>query len=166
MNTTPWFTTWIQEIYLLFFFSFHCLPDIDSSQSLNEEIANIVNFLPLSFSDPRSGGGGATGRPVICNNSKTQSSLKVIHSIGRNRLPHFKIHLKHWRFEEAVHFWRTFSFQKEGFVCLNFNLCYLELGFTGEALRAISLWMEMQDEERRIKLSFLLIGSIKVHCNI
>ena len=69
---------------------------------------------PTSFSDPGSGGGGATGRPMICNNS----SLKIIHSIGRNRLPHFKIHLKHWGFEEAVVFLKNIFISKGG-LCMS-----------------------------------------------
>ena len=114
MNTNSWFTTWIQEVYLLFFFSFHCLPDIDSSQSINEGNCQCSEFSPTSFSDPGSGGGGATERPVICNNS----SLKIIHSIGRNRLPHFKIHLKHWGFEEAVVFLKNIFISKGG-LCMS-----------------------------------------------
>lgn len=42
------------------------------------------------------------GDPVTCNTANTRSSLKIIHLMGRNRLPHFKVHLQHCGFEEAV----------------------------------------------------------------
>lgn len=42
------------------------------------------------------------GDPIACKAANMRSSLKIIHLMGRNRLPHFKVHLKHCGFEKAV----------------------------------------------------------------
>jgi hypothetical protein len=42
------------------------------------------------------------GDPITYNIANIRSSLKIIHVTGRSRLPHFKVHLKHYGFEEAV----------------------------------------------------------------
>ncbi|VCX10716.1 unnamed protein product, partial [Gulo gulo] len=46
--------------------------------------------------------GELMGHPITCNTANMRRSLKIIHLTGRNRLPHFKVHLKHCGFEKAV----------------------------------------------------------------
>lgn len=61
------------------------------------------------------------GDPVTCNTANMRGSLKIIHLVGRNRLPHLKVHLKHCGFEEAVALLKSIFISKGGLCVSEFQ---------------------------------------------